>query len=219
MKLSPILLPVSTLLLSSACGASWSYREVQGSGTRAEETRQVGDFHSVSLRTPGEVLVEVGPPPSISITTDDNLLALISTQVSSGDLIIESKSIRTTQRPRFHITTPRLDAFRISGSARVRIRGVDEKKFEARISGSGDMEIDGTVEQLDVSISGSGELDLGKLEAEEADVRISGSANVRLAVTRTLHYQISGSAKISYSGDARATGSVAGSGSVSVTQD
>ncbi|MAB79602.1 MAG: hypothetical protein CMJ89_09655 [Planctomycetes bacterium] len=214
MKLSSILLSVSTLLFSSACGASWSHRAVQGSGIRTEESREVGDFHSVSLRTSGEVLVEVGPQPSISIITDDNLLPLISTQVSSGELTIESENVRTKQEPRFHITTPRLDAFGISGSARVRIRGINEKKFEARISGSGDTEIDGTVEQLGVSISGSGELDLRRLEATQADVRISGSARVRLNVTQTLNYQISGSGNIRYSGDARATGSVSGTGSI-----
>ena len=103
----------------------------------------------------------------------------------------------------------------ISGSGHVVMDKVAQPALAVRISGSGSLRAQGTTDQVTVSIAGSGRARLadlatkqltvdisgsGNLEAapeDVADVRISGSGNVRLlSRPATLRSQTSGSGRI-----------------------
>ncbi len=74
------------------------------------------------------------------------------------------------------------------------------QKLAVESRGSGDIGLSGTAARLDASISGSGELEAGRLEAQDADVNLSGSGDVRVTVTGALTGSVNGSGSLVYGG-------------------
>lgn len=191
--------------------------KVQGSGHRMDEERTVNDFSSVQLQLPADVLVVVGEPTSITLSGDDNLLALIETDVENGRLVIDRQR---GKNPRFRkgldirIGTPDLSRFEVEGSGDVEIRNLSSDNFHVAIEGSGDVVASGTTDYLEARIEGSGDMKLERLAAQEATVSISGSGDIRVNVASSLRYKISGSGDIRYDGSPHVSGGISGSGSV-----
>ena len=61
-----------------------------GSGNRAPEDRKVPEFDRLELSASGRVRIGVGKPRSVRLELDDNLLALIETDVSNSQLTMGS---------------------------------------------------------------------------------------------------------------------------------
>lgn len=74
------------------------------------------------------------------------------------------------------------------------------QKLTVESRGSGDIGLSGTSARLDASVSGSGELEAGRLEAQDADVNLSGSGDVRVTVTGALTGSVNGSGSLVYGG-------------------
>lgn len=103
----------------------------------------------------------------------------------------------------------------IGGSGNIDLQSNASKVF-ASISGSGNINASGTCEILEARISGSGNMNFNKLEAQDADVRISGSGGIRVNVVGNLEARISGSGSIRYTGNPESVNkTVSGSGGVS----
>ena len=88
----------------------------------------------------------------------------------------------------------------ISGSGDMDI-AVKSAVLEVESRGSGDIGIGGTVQLMGVSISGSGEFEAARLQAQDADVNLSGSGDAYVTVTGSLTGSVSGSGDLAYSGD------------------
>lgn len=188
---------------------------IRGSGVRAEETRNVPDFHAIELGVPGKAEIRVGEATSLRLSCDDDLLPHVTTKVRRGVLEIDlPERYAFRERLRLFITTPALDRFEIQGSGDARITDVDADELALAIEGSGELEANGSVKRLKASIAGSGDMALRGLSSEQADVSISGSGDVALRVAELLKYRIQGSGDIRYIGAPSVSGGVSGSGSV-----
>lgn len=188
----------------------------KGSGTAAVETRTVAEFHAIELRGAADVRARVGTPAKVEVTTDDNLLEFVRTEVRDGVLVIEMQPGRYAFKNGLcvDLVTPSLDAVSVSGSGDVELSDVAGKSLTLGLSGSGDIRASGTVGALVVSLSGSGDLDLSNLAATSARAQISGSGDIDLAVSERLDVVISGSGDVSYRGSPQVVSQVTGSGAV-----
>ena len=102
----------------------------------------------------------------------------------------------------------------VSGSGKVNldIKVVD---LDSKISGSGNMNLEGTARNTNLQISGSGNLDAEDLASENCQVRISGSGNCRVQVDNTLDSRVSGSGNVYYRGNPeKLSNHSSGSGSI-----
>jgi hypothetical protein len=108
-----------------------------------------------------------------------------------------------------------VDAFdldiRNSGSGDIEI-DVQASDVSARISGSGDVELYGFTDDLSVTVSGSGDFEGFGLEAQTADLTISGSGFIECWVTDYLDVFISGSGNVYYKGFPAIDVNITGSG-------
>jgi hypothetical protein len=158
-------------------------RAIRGSGVRAEADRAVDEFRAIELETHANVQVRVGEAPAVHLAGDDNLLDEVETTVENGVLSIgldRSASFRCGLE--VVISTPSLERFTIAGSGDVRIEGL-------------------AADQL-------------KLAVEEADLSIAGSGSMQVHVLRDLHYSIEGSGDIQYTGEPELGGRIEGSGNI-----
>ncbi len=191
---------------------------IHGSGNVISEARSVSSFHSVSIGGMGELEVIQGPDEGLTIETDDNLLHYIQTGASGGHLVIEMSgaNLRPTKTIHYRLQVKNLNAIQLSGS-------LSACAPEIKTG------------QLDLGISGSGNIKIGRLEAQKVTARISGSGHFELAgevASQAVHISGSGTqnakdlrcqnaeVSISGSGDAilwvqeRLSASISGSGSV-----
>ena len=211
-------LPACVFVNGRPYGIDWSHDvAVHGSGHEADAERSVSDFSAVRLQLPADVLVVVGEPTAVTLTGDDNLLALVRTEVRAGKLVIDAergKNLRFRKGLVIRIGTPDLSGFQVEGSGDVEIRNARGDSLHVSIEGSGDVTASGSVDYLDARIEGSGAMRLQELEAREAAVSIAGSGDVRVNVADSLRYKIAGSGDIRYDGSPHVSGGIEGSGSV-----
>lgn len=120
----------------------------------------------------------------------------------------------------------------VRGSGSVDARGIDGETVTLTLEGSGDIDVaDATAQRLQVRIDGSGGVRIGGAVADQAvelrgsatysasdlqstDARIAahGSGEATVSVSGTLDAVVDGSSEVIYSGDARVTKNVSGSG-------
>jgi hypothetical protein len=214
---------------------------VTGSGTAARDARAVGDFQAIELRGDFDLVVRQSGRSAVEVQADDNLLALLETEVVDGrhgrTLRIgwrRGESVRTRAATVVTVDVAQLRALAATGSGNVRIDALTTPLFSLSLTGSGDARLaqlaadelslsvagsgdvfaSGRAKRLQASIAGSGDIAAQELAAEEVKVRIAGSGDARVHAERELTVAIAGSGDVIYSGAAAVKASVAGSGSV-----
>jgi hypothetical protein len=210
-----ILVVILAVLLARSPG--WSVGAgTEGSGIAATEVRTVAPFTSVELAGSNRVSIRVGPEQRIEVHADDNLVAMVTTEVRDGALVIDDTGdLRARSPMSVEITVPALDRVTLRGSGNLAIRDVGAEDLTVELPGSGTIQMSGTAVRLDVVLEGSGVLDLDALLAGTATVVLSGSGSIGLSVSEALDATISGSGTISYGGDPdRVTQTVTGSGAI-----
>jgi Putative auto-transporter adhesin, head GIN domain len=207
----------SSLLLAALLCASCIRPGVEGSGNVITESREVSGFNEIALGGTGRVVVDVTGTESLTIEAEDNIMPLLETRVSNGRLRLDtSGSISPTVEIVYTITAATLDELVISGSGIVEAEAIDGTDFRVDISGSGDVDVEGTLSGLlSVSISGSGEFNGESLTVPEGRVDVSGSGNAVVNVTDALEVSVSGSGDVGYVGQPTVDSEVSGSGTVS----
>jgi hypothetical protein len=170
---------------------------VQGSGVAATQTRVLEAFSGVVLAGSNVVVVRVGGRQSVVVHADDNLLRYVTTTVQAGNLLIgnRSGSFSTKSPMLVEVNVPSLEALTLAGSGILRASG--------------------SAKRLDVSLSGSGDAQLGQLVARDVHAVVSGSGRIVVTATHSLEGLVPGSGAIFYGGDpAHVTTSITGSGVV-----
>jgi hypothetical protein len=175
---------------------------LRGSGVAASETRVVPAFSAVSLAGASDVSVEVGGEQQVVVHADDNLLAIVTTEFEGGTLVVsQSESFDSVTPARVEIGVPSLDALRLSGAGDLTVDGHDLERLAVDLTGAGTLRGSGSVDRLDVLLSGAGDVELEGLVAGEASAMLSGAGNIAVNVTRALDAKVSGVGTISYAGD------------------
>lgn len=151
----------------------------------------------------------------MEVETDDNLLSIITTDVSGGKLRIGSKeSYNTRLGVKVFITVQNLEEVAVSGSGDVEVTGLSGPSFTGKVSGSGEIKAEGVTSEVEASISGSGDIDFGKLTALKAKVSVSGSGDILVNASKSLTASVSGSGDIRYLGSPTVAKKISGSGDV-----
>jgi hypothetical protein len=205
---------ISCTVLSAAC----ELKSVSGSGKIVAEPRTVSGFSAISLSGSGRVIIEQTGMESLTVTTDDNLLPYIKTEVRGNTLELGFTDPMTSLQPSdgiiFNVQVKTLDGLDVSGSGRIEARGLNPDRLRVDISGSGEVSAQGTADDLALSISGSGGYEGEGMRSRRAAVDVSGSGTAVIAASETLRAAVSGSGAIEYVGNPKVVQQVSGSGSV-----
>lgn len=104
---------------------------------------------------------------------------------------------------------------RLTGSGNVKLN-LNVKNLKSAITGSGNTELSGTAESFSSTVTGSGDIQAFNLKASRAEVTISGSGDVELTANEELKARVSGSGDIKYNGNPKKQDfKTSGSGSIS----
>ena len=153
-----------------------------------DQTREVDPFNEISLRIGANVHLEQGKKQSLEIVAKPSTLEEIITEVKDGKLIIRfpnKNMFWNSFQPgeiKIYITTPDINALGVSGSGDIIADDeIKTKEIDLAVSGSGNIKLSElTAERVKSTISGSGNIVLGgKTTAQDLSVVISGSGNFK----------------------------------------
>jgi hypothetical protein len=208
-----VLATVVFTLLLYGCG----FNSVKGSGTLKTETRDVSGISAVAVRGTGHLVISQNDAESLSITTDDNLLPLIRSEVRGSTLELGStgfQNLDPTEEILYRLSVRDLNEIGISGAAEVEGSGLNTNRLKINISGAAEISLQGTADSQDIQISGLGEFRGGNLKGRAVTVAISGAGQALVAASESLHAEVSGAGEIEYIGDPTVTSDISGAGSV-----
>ena len=95
-----------------------------GSGRSTTETRQVSDFHAVNFAFIGDLNITQGNQEALTISGDDNILALIRSEVRAGVLRIDAGATNLGQTIvplRYDLVVRNLDEVELSGLGNIKL--------------------------------------------------------------------------------------------------
>ncbi|HEY0062867.1 MAG TPA: head GIN domain-containing protein [Telluria sp.] len=209
---------------------------IQGSGVIKTQKRELAHFTGVSLSLPANMELRIGATESVTIETDDNLLAQVETVIENGTLKIrpvKRNSNLTSRAMKIIVTAKEIDrialggsgsiesdalkaaklAIDLGGSGSINVKGLDADLVSVSVGGSGNLKTSGgNAGSVSISIGGSGDVDLGQLKARDASVSVAGSGEATVWASNALSVTIAGSGDVNYYGDPKISRSVVGSG-------
>ena len=206
-----ILFAATTFFLTSCDMAGIG---IEGEGDPVTEEFFLDDFDEFKIIGSFDVKLTQGETQSVFVTAQPNLIDRIDTDVSGDEWKIRYVgSVNSSFQTLIEITVPDIKAIKIAGSGNVVGQNdMELDNLEINISGSGDVDLFGTVNEQEIIIAGSGDINNFDLIAQETDVTISGSGDIETTSEEKLNVQISGSGDVRYKGDPSIDFESAGSG-------
>jgi hypothetical protein len=197
---------------------------VTGNGNIRTEKRNTPNFNAVKTSGSIDIDISSGDAYSVSVEDDDNILQYVVTDVHDGTLNVHYKDGYSiiSDHAKVYVTAPSLDKLSVSGSGNIATQGMlkNSRQIEMNVSGSGDIkaQVDAPVTDISIggsgnisltghtkdftsSISGSGDVNCGGLESENATVKIAGSGNAHVFASVHLSATVVGSGNVYYRGN------------------
>lgn len=191
-------------------------RGEKGSGVMKTEERVIDCFDTVKISGAFKAVITCGEGShTVRITTDDNLLDNVRTEVSGGELRISlAKPVSSSSGLKLEISCDSLRKARVYGASVLSILNVSND-ISLRASGAAKVNASGTAVRASIRISGAGKADCGELVADEVCVNLSGAGNALVHATGSLKARISGAGRVKYLGNPETVEKkISGAGSV-----
>lgn len=211
---------------------------IRGEGQKVTETLALETISSITLFGSEKVTITQGNEQLVSVTGHKNIIDELNRKVDdehweirlkdgcykNADLAIE---IQLSQLHAAYLNGsgdisigdfegPETQEFILTGSGNLSLlnnSGTNELLFV--ITGSGAIDCNGTfndLTELDLTISGSGDIQAFKAPADQVFCQLTGSGNARVTANNELDVKIAGSGNVYYKGDPGITSTISGSG-------
>ncbi len=214
---------------------------IVGSGNLIVRERSIAGFHSVDLNSPGKVNLFSGAEQRVVITVNDNLMDYITTEVSGGKLVIDTKpgvqisNLNLT----VDLTMTDLEVLTINGAglftgkskfivdtASLIINGagsfildIEADSLNSTINGAGNLMLSGKAGSHKVDVLGVGPLKAFGLLTITTTVIIKGAGNAEVSASLVLNVTIEGAGSVYYKGNPTINSTISGSGKIVDSND
>jgi hypothetical protein len=191
---------------------------VRGSGNVVSEPRSVNGFSAVTLNGVGKLIIEQTGTESLTVTADDNIVPLLTSEVRDGVLVLDVKPntcITQAQELTYRVTVADVRAVTLGGAGDVDLQQISVDALDVAINGTGQVTAAGSVDQLAVVLAGTGAFQGENLASRIANARIDGSGSIIVQASDALNAVIAGVGTIEYIGDPQVTQLITGIGAIS----
>jgi len=209
------LLIIIVLIAFAGLGCHGRMAGVRGSGKRVVQKRDIQPFTSISSEGAYNINVVCQKGPSLEIEGDDNILPLITTEVSNSVLHLKSMQNYSSSEPiEVRISLTSLEALSVSGAGNVEVAGLKGEKFVIDANGAPQIKVSGTSKEVHINANGAGKIDTHSLHASKGTVESKGVSHVDVDVADQLDITISGPSTVTYEGDPTINKTIHGPGKV-----
>jgi hypothetical protein len=201
-----------TVCVVFAAGCRWV--GLRGNGHIKTDDRTISAFTEIDAGGAFEIEWQ-GGSPALHITTDENLLSYVESDVSGDTLQLRThEQIWPTHGIKVVISSPTRSAARIRGAVKLTAKQLTGPKFALESSGASRVSLDGSVDELLADTTGASELEASGLQTRTTEISTTGAADAEIAVAEKLKVAITGAGKVSYSGNPTVEKHITGAGSV-----
>ncbi|MDO4992650.1 MAG: head GIN domain-containing protein [Prevotellaceae bacterium] len=172
--------------------------------------RNCSTFVSIDNRSPCNVFYKQGETFRVSIVAQEEHIDKIKTTVVDGMLVIEMEEntfIQKVKDVKINVESPSLTHVEISSSGSVTSQNpinVSGKPVTMSVKGSGNIKLKKLeCSELGVNVTGSGNAEIGDVKAKTSEVEVRGSGNVEysgMKISDKINLTVYGSGNISVSG-------------------
>ncbi len=212
-----------------------SGERISGSGNVITENRPVSGFSRVRMEIPGNLEIHQDASEALTVSGEDNILPLLVTQVSGGQLTIRFKpstNVQPNKPLQISLTVKNLAGLEVSSHAKVTVKPITTGNFRLTLSSSGSIEMEeiqadqiigtlsssgdirlkGSARQLNLTVTSSGSFQAGDLRVQDVDVRLSSSGDVTVWAVEALKVNLTSSGNVAYYGSPTVTKTITSSG-------
>ena len=187
------------VLVLTAAGCRWG--GIMGNGHIVTDNRSVGDFSEIEAGGTFEIEWRSGPP-SLAVTTDENLLRYVANEITDHRLRLHSRrSLWPTHRIKVAISSPTRAGASLNGAARLTANQLSGRSFAIESNGAAKISLDGNVDDLVTDMTGASKLEANSLQTKTAEISSTGASHAEVAVSEALSVSITGAGKVIYSGN------------------
>ena len=210
MKRTLLLLVLS--LLVAGCHFD---RGVAGSGIRTKEKRNIGNFTSITTEGAFDIEVVSQTPASLELEGDDNLLPLVTTEVTNNVLHIKNSQSYSNRKPIvIKISAPNLEGLSANGAGTIQVSGLKNEKFGIDVNGAPKITVSGETKALQIDANGAANIDTHRLRADRAKVGSNGVSKVEVYAINDLDVTVAGPSTVTYHGNPQVKQDISGPGSI-----
>lgn len=204
-------------------GDDWRDDEVRvdAGGPQATRTLEWAGAEAVTIDVAADVAFTQADEPRLEVTGPAGLVERLV--IEDGRLgLADAEGDQLTffggrQRLRVTMAAPAVRQFTLNGSGDLSIEGYEQDDLTVALNGSGDVDVRGRARRASLEVAGSGDIDAGALQAEDARIRVEGSGSVAANPSGAADVAISGSGDVRLlSQPARLASQVDGSGDIRV---
>lgn len=188
---------------------------VYGNGETKKVIKEIEAFNKLRAEGAYQLEYETGNEYSVEIEAEENIIPVITMHVDSGMLTISSSRPIVIKEPIIvRLKAPVLDEVSLSGVDSANFHRVNTIELTVNIDGANNFYADGEIQSLHLEIQGSGSANLQKLKTNSAIVKIIGSGDTALSVSKELNVSINGVGDVTYFGSPVITKEVVGLGNI-----
>jgi hypothetical protein len=203
------------LMIAPGMGCHLGHNQIVGSGKLFTDKREVGSFSSISTEGAFDVRIVCQKPQSLEIEGDDNILPLITTEVSNNVLRIRTLRNYSVSEPiRLTISVPDLEGIYSSGAGTIQVSEINNKKLQVDANGAPTIRVSGQTNDLTIDTNGAGKIDTHRLHSARVTVDSKGVSQVEVYAGEQLDATVSGPSHVTYAGDPQVRKTINGPGSV-----
>jgi len=234
-SISLALVLISMVMSLQACVLD--VNAIKGNKTLVTIDYSVDEFTRLDVSGMYKIILSEGNVPSVEVETDENLQDYIEVQVRNNTLYLSMENGNSYDPSKLvaYVTVSTLTSIDLSGATSVEsdftlrgdmltidLSGASEinlalavNNLTTRVSGAGNIDMEGQAQRHDISISGAAKVHCENLVTENTDVSISGAGTARVSASNHLDASVSGVGTIRYTGNPQTTDfSTSGIGSI-----
>lgn len=193
---------ISLIVVAQTASAFSFSKGKKGSGDMETREFNLDEFTTFEVGGAFDIEVSFGRNQKVEVTIDDNLWDIFEAEVRGKNLNLDwDGNCRPSDECHITIVVPVLEEVYIHGACDLNISDFKGPEFAYKLSGAGDLVMDGEVDRLEIKISGAGDADTVDLKAQHVKVNISGAGNAKVYAEKSIRGRVSGVGNLTYYGD------------------
>jgi hypothetical protein len=172
---------------------SWGIDNEGEHGPRKTRQLAIASGSQLTVEVPANLDFERGPEARMEVEGPEGIVDKLIWK--DGHLSLPPGT-RVRGNLKIRIVAPEIGGLAFEAPADVDMRGLDQDSLRLASAGAIDLDARGKVRELHVRSDGAADIEAGKLDARDADVRMNGAGSITLAAVGDVKVVINGAGNV-----------------------
>jgi len=194
------------ILIAAAFLIACEEDTIVGSGNIVSESRNVASFDEIEAGAAFTVFVSQGTDESLTVEADDNIVELISTEVTNGRLRIrftESNLMFSRETMAIRIVMPELKALEFDDAATSFVEDFQlNGRLDVVLKDDADLDISGSASEFIVNMDDASNLKGFPFIVDDCEAELNDASKMEITANNSINGSLKDAAELRYKGSA-----------------